>query len=842
MSERHAIVVVEKFEDKTDVRVIGEYQSKAYAEEVSSGIKWAGKRGQPYIIPASEVPAFVEKYQVAPKPEPTPEEIKAKATREKEYALRQRIQEAGGPEYYYAPKKQEVEFAYGGPTHDATPEQIKKAIVEGKPYYKGGKKITPEQIESQAERRKRVISTLKQQSFQQRLKEFPYEKLGFKTAEEWKAAGYEVKEKKIEQGMFTPYGTAIFAKEVRYKVPTKLQRVEKEIAKDTTYRILPEHPKTPYQKFLHKHGEVTEKLMLKVLPEKLEKPYQKFVSGFGEIMSGIETGAYTEIRERPLRIVGTFAFGLGAGTLGKIAMTSKVGSKVFQVGATALGLTYAGGRGYEIYKAPTLEAKGEVVGETAVDLLAFGAGLKVGGYVGTGIVKMRKPPKVRIGVAGEMYTMTKPKTDVKIAKIKPVDMSIEVKGKKMIGTGKGLATVKKGRVAALYEFQIKPKGKKTIPAKVAVKGKIWQDKKITKSVAGAEAITGKVVDRRIILGKAKEIVSGDFPIYHTGVGELGKGRIGKVTPKYVRAGRVVKEGEIVKDVLYKGKPTLVTIEKYAFREKGVSAREMEAWYATRKKPYYLTEEMFKRMEVQRLLREQKTRADVFGVGGLVPPVEVTKPPGKVKPVGTITEQFLASARVAVRAEWLSGIQKSKVWALPSPQIQRSSIDVVTRPYVDIDRRTELIGVLKPEVSAKEYMKERIGLIGAVKPSVSVATDVSQRTGLVSALRPSTMVKQQVEQRALTKTITKPVTMIFPVTPPIPIPTTPAFPPFLFPFPKPKKEKKRKRGLYQFGFRYRWTPSLSWVLGGRGYPPTVKQATGEGFVSPVMLRGVRKKKK
>ena len=87
MAERHAIVVVEKFEDRTDVRVIGEYQSKAYAEEVSGGIKWAGKRGQPYIIPASEVPSFVEKYQVAPKPEPSPEEIKAKAEKEKARAL-----------------------------------------------------------------------------------------------------------------------------------------------------------------------------------------------------------------------------------------------------------------------------------------------------------------------------------------------------------------------------------------------------------------------------------------------------------------------------------------------------------------------------------------------------------------------------------------------------------------------------------------------------------------------------------------------------------------------------------------------------------------------------------
>ncbi len=59
-----AIILVEKFRNRTDVRVLSQFPSRQRAEEIRSGIKFVGKRGQPFIIPVSEIPAFRKKHEV----------------------------------------------------------------------------------------------------------------------------------------------------------------------------------------------------------------------------------------------------------------------------------------------------------------------------------------------------------------------------------------------------------------------------------------------------------------------------------------------------------------------------------------------------------------------------------------------------------------------------------------------------------------------------------------------------------------------------------------------------------------------------------------------------------
>ncbi len=94
-----SLVVVEKFRKGTDVRSLGTFASKSLAEQQRSQIKFAGKRGQPFIIPTSEVSAFVSSRRTGifrPKFDPIKARIEeaAKIRRQKEQQSFERLRAA----------------------------------------------------------------------------------------------------------------------------------------------------------------------------------------------------------------------------------------------------------------------------------------------------------------------------------------------------------------------------------------------------------------------------------------------------------------------------------------------------------------------------------------------------------------------------------------------------------------------------------------------------------------------------------------------------------------------------------------------------------------------------
>ncbi len=56
------LIVTEKFRKGTDVRTLGTFATQTLAEQQRSQIKFVGKRGQPFIIPESELPSFRQKH------------------------------------------------------------------------------------------------------------------------------------------------------------------------------------------------------------------------------------------------------------------------------------------------------------------------------------------------------------------------------------------------------------------------------------------------------------------------------------------------------------------------------------------------------------------------------------------------------------------------------------------------------------------------------------------------------------------------------------------------------------------------------------------------------------
>ncbi len=84
---RFALVVVEKFRKGTNVRTLGVFESRQRAEQIQSEKKFAGRRGQPFIIRESEIQSFVASRRTGIfKPKfkpPTQEEIKTTAERKK---------------------------------------------------------------------------------------------------------------------------------------------------------------------------------------------------------------------------------------------------------------------------------------------------------------------------------------------------------------------------------------------------------------------------------------------------------------------------------------------------------------------------------------------------------------------------------------------------------------------------------------------------------------------------------------------------------------------------------------------------------------------------------------
>ena len=111
-----------------------------------------------------------------------------------------------------------------------------------------------------------------------------------------------------------------------------------------------------------------------------------------QLSAGIKAGQIEELRAHPIKgaiTVVSFAAmppifkGIGAvwkgiGLSTKLPRITNLAPKIILGG---MGASYAGWVGYETYKAPTLEKKGEVLGRTSVELteMGLGAGLGIGG-------------------------------------------------------------------------------------------------------------------------------------------------------------------------------------------------------------------------------------------------------------------------------------------------------------------------------------------------------------------------------------------------------------------------------------------------------------------------------
>jgi len=108
-----------------------------------------------------------------------------------------------------------------------------------------------------------------------------------------------------------------------------------------------------------------------------------------QVEAGIKAGQVEEIRERPVKgaitvvsfaalppvFKGAGAVWKGTGLAAKLPRTTKYAPRAI---FGAMGAGYAGTVGYETYKAPTLEKKGEVLGRTSVELAEMAAGTYIG--------------------------------------------------------------------------------------------------------------------------------------------------------------------------------------------------------------------------------------------------------------------------------------------------------------------------------------------------------------------------------------------------------------------------------------------------------------------------------
>jgi len=201
MAEQYSLVVIEKFKKGTDVRTITT-GTQEKVERKHSETKWVGKRGDPYVMPTSEVAAFTQKHRtgifVPEYKPPTPEELKVKYERQKAQEKFERVRE----------------------------EQ--KFVKELEKYQEGEKAtFTKEQLArvKQLEKEKRIKETLEKQkgvAFKKRLEEFPYEKLKFKTAEAARRVGWKVTERKLKPTLEVGVSPFITKAGVGYWKPKEL--------------------------------------------------------------------------------------------------------------------------------------------------------------------------------------------------------------------------------------------------------------------------------------------------------------------------------------------------------------------------------------------------------------------------------------------------------------------------------------------------------------------------------------------------------------------------------------------------------------------------------------------
>lgn len=475
----------------------------------------------------------------------------------------------------------------------------------------------------------------------------------------------------------------------------------------------------------------------------------------------------------------------------------------------------------------------------------------------------RQPTSVRLATRGEILTTPSPtKAGAKVSVIKPVEFAAEIGGARIAGIGEGRAvTTTAGELAAGFEFKIGTVKKPTGVTRIAVKGRFEQTARGVKGASISEIVTrtkGKVIkEKAITLSEAKKVGGGEFPSFATGALEVRKGKF-KVTPvgeteiafgrvaqpEFARAGIVRKEAEIslpvgVKRGFQGGEATFisepVTVEKFGFIEKGVSAKLAGKVLEERKAGFGIpfTERFLKGLEARRILRGKDKKVRVSGVtdiGGLVPPVQVAIPKKRVriKPEGIVAQEFLQGVRKAVKAERIASVSR----------IRAGGLSVATK--------TGVSAIVKPIAATRPIQRQipkiEAGIISQLKPAVKAIPKVEQEAGIISTLKPTLRVAQATGQRVVAKPLLRQVARIAPTPIPTGLPVTTAGAAFVFPLPKPREEKK-KRGRFtlQFGRKFRGVPSLSTVLGATRFQIlTPGQIKGEA-ISPLALRALPKRK-
>ena len=140
VKEQFILIVTEKFRKGVDVRVIGR-GTQAQVERQRSETKFAGRRGQPFIIKASEEEAFRKQHLkgiFAPKFDPAKARVEeaAKIRRQKEQSRFERIRTTAKlptPAGELARQKLKAEFGIGvkapPPIKTLTSEDFQKSLL-----------------------------------------------------------------------------------------------------------------------------------------------------------------------------------------------------------------------------------------------------------------------------------------------------------------------------------------------------------------------------------------------------------------------------------------------------------------------------------------------------------------------------------------------------------------------------------------------------------------------------------------------------------------------------------------------------------------------------------------
>ncbi|RLJ05123.1 MAG: hypothetical protein DRP18_03820, partial [Candidatus Aenigmatarchaeota archaeon] len=149
-----------------------------------------------------------------------------------------------------------------------------------------------------------------------------------------------------------------------------------------------------------------------------------------QLEAGIKAGQIEEIREHPIKgaitvasfaamppvFKGAGAIWKGAGLATKLPRVTKYAPKIILGG---MGAGYAGVVGYETYKAPTLEKKGEVLGRTSVEMAEMGAGAYMG---------IKLPSRISSSARGLITRLTRKK--IPLSQITTEELA---SGKKQLG-------------------------------------------------------------------------------------------------------------------------------------------------------------------------------------------------------------------------------------------------------------------------------------------------------------------------------------------------------------------------------------------------------------------------